>query len=990
MRTLGKPDCFVWLAFGWFLCTCINLPGQTLLNGAVRGSDGVPLAGATVVVSETKSFTTTDADGLFSIQVQNGQHVEVSFLGYTPYMFTYENQSYLEITLLQVSTLLDEVVITGYGEQARKDLTGSIGSVKEKDFNKGQFTSPDQLIQGRVAGVQISNTSGQPGVAATIKIRGNSVITGTGQPLFVVDGVPLSGVSPRSVTNDFGTTSPNGNPLNFLNPSDIASIDVLKDASAAAIYGSRAAYGVVMITTKKAVTGEPKIDFSLTAGVASIQKEIEILDAEQYREAIEYYDSNPQLDKGGSSDGLGSILRKGVQQNYDIGITGGNNNAKYRFSFGYYDQEGILNKSELKKYSTGISGNFKFLDSKRLGLDVNLIASQFQESIPFIRNGISIVGDALMWNPTDPFRKPDGSWNIYQDIRNPLALSEMYNDNSKVSTVLASLAPYYEFTDWLIFKTLISVNYSSGVRRTSLQQGFVPVDFNPAKWGTANIYNNETYTNQITNTLTFHKDLIPGLNLTVIAGFEYQKFSNKGSSVGVFGPQGIGFGNFGLDYTNYIQYSNTSNRSVNSFSDPIVELQSYFGRAIINYKSKYLLTVTFRADGSSKFGAENKYGYFPSLSAAWIMSSEDFFKLDFINYLKFRVGWGKTGNQEFPAGSSVALYGFKNNGGIGQVNNPNPDLKWQADEQFNAGIDLTFLNNKVNATVDYFRKITTDLLYPSYPVQPAPPGTVVTWINLDGEIQNSGLEVTVNATLLDRNSFTWNLGFNTSFLKNQVSGLTSPILTGALHGPGTSGTTVQEIRNGAPMNSFFTRKYLGINPADGLSQYEDNGNTFYNVGNPNPTTLLGINTTLQYKKVSLTAYLYGAFGHSIYNNTLNTTLNVGNIETGKNMALSVYENPIKESPANPSTPSSRYIEKGDYLRMGNATLTYHAGNIGKAFKQMNIYITGQNIFTLTNYSGFNPEVNIDKSVNGVPSLGIDYQAYPAARTILLGINFSLQ
>ena len=220
--------------------------------------------------------------------------------------------------------------------------------------------------------------------------------------------------------------------------------------------------------------------------------------------------------------------------------------------------------------------------------------------------------------------------------------------------------------------------------------------------------------------------------------------------------------------------------------------------------------------------------------------------------------------------------------------------------------------------------------------------------------------------------------------------MSTPILTGALHGPGTSGTTVQEIRNDAPMNSFFTRKYLGINPADGLSQYEDNGNTFYNVGNPNPTTLLGINTMLQYKKVSLNAYLYGAFGHSIYNNTLNTTLNVGNIETGKNIALSVYENPIKESTANPSTPSSRYVEKGDYLRLGNATLTYHAGNIGKAFKQMNIYLTGQNIFTLTKYSGFNPEVNIDKSVNGVPSLGIDYQAYPAARTILLGINFSLQ
>jgi len=956
---------------------------QTTISGTVKGSDGLSLPGATVVVVGTNNFTVTDADGRFSLLAKQGETIEVSFIGYISSQFIVANQSEINITLIQSPTMLEEVVVVGYGTQTKKDLTGAISSVQEKDFNKGNFTSPDQLIQGRVAGVQITNTSGQPGVAATIKIRGNSVITGTGQPLFVVDGVPLSGLSARPNIGDFYGTSPAANPLNFINPADIASIDILKDASAAAIYGSRAAYGVVNITTKKAIAGDPKIDFSLSTGLAYIQNKVEVLDANQYREAISYYNVKPENDKGNMADGLASISRTGKQQNYNLGISGGNTKGKYRLSFGYLDQEGILNKSEIKKYNAGLSSNFKFLESKRLGIDLNLMANQYQEEIPFIRNEGSLVGDALTWNPTDSLWNKDGTYNM-QPGGNPVAFSKLYHDNSKVTTILANIAPYYDFTDWLEFKILGSINYAAGERRNSIEQGLLPGS--SAQNGSASIYNNENYTSQITNTLRFHKDILPQLHLTATAGFEYMKFTNKGSSVQVFGPDS-GFGNFGLDYTNYIQYSNSGNRTVSSFADPITELQSYFGRTVFDYKKKYMLTATFRADGSTKFGEDNKYGYFPSFSAAWIASEEAFFNTELVNFLKVRIGWGQTGNQEFPAGAATALYGFSNNGGISQINNPNPNLKWQADEQFNIGIDFIILKNRVSVTMDYFNKITTDLLFPNYPIQPAP--NVVTWVNLDGKIQNRGFEATVNASIIEDGNFSWNLGINTTFIKNNVSGLISPINTGTLQGPGMSGVTVQQIQNKAPLNVFYTRNYLGIDPVSGLSTYADEGNTLYNVGNPNPTSLLGINSTFRYKNIYLTTYMYGAFGHSIYNNTLNSTLIVGNIDIGKNIAQSIYQNPVKESLANPVEPSSRFIENGDYLKMGNATIGYNAGNLGKAFKQTRFYITGQNLFTITSYTGFDPEINIDKSVNTVPSLGIDYEAYPRARTILIGINFTL-
>jgi TonB-linked SusC/RagA family outer membrane protein len=881
----------------------------------------------------------------------------------------------IKVALVSKYSTLNDVVVIGYGTSKKKDLTGSVASVSEKDFNNGTYTSPDQLIQGKVSGVQITSNDGSPGGAATINIRGNAALSSTGQPLFVVDGVPLDG---RSLQTD-------NNPLNFLNPIDIASIDVLKDASATAIYGSRASYGVIIINTKKGQKGATKLEVAASSGVSSVLKKIKILNASQYRAAIKYYGVDSSYDKGGSADAQDAVLRTASQQNYSIAGRGGNENGSYRFSAGYLNQDGILINTNFKKYTSDVSANLKLLDSKKLGLDLHLNSSQYisQGSVLTAGNDGTIYF-GLTWNPTAPLKNSDGSLNLNPgDGINPLAFAHYVNDNLKVTTILGSISPYYKLTNWLEYKLLVSIDYSSNISRTSMDQALGV--YGISQTGSASIANNELITEQITHTLNFNKEIFHGLNLNAVAGYEYMKFTSKGFNLNVLGNFNTGFGSYGIDYTNYIQYSDNNNntRNVSSFLDPLYELQSFFGRTIFNYKEKYLLTATFRADGSTKFGANNKYGYFPSFAAAWNISKEKFFRTDFINSLKIRGGWGKTGNQDFPPGSSQALYAFQNGGGLVQVNNPNPNLKWQSDRQYNIGVDFSVLNNRISGTADYFNKNTTNLLFPSPPIQPAPPSSAIRWINLDGHIINKGLEVLVNGSIVKEKDFRWDLSVNATFLHNNVSGLPVPIYSGNVSGP------IEIIKNGLPFDAFYTRKFLGIDKSTGQSFYQGGDDSISYQGDPNPKTLIGISSTCRYKKFSLIVNMFGSFGQKIFNGSFFNPLNVYGI-LGNNMALSVYQNPVKESLNNPSqSPSSRYIENGNYFRMANLTLSYKIGDIAKTFRGTNIYVTAQNLFLITKYQGFDPEVNVDKNINGIPSLGIDFMRTPSSRSFIFGINFSL-
>ena len=985
------------------------------VTGTVTDEKGNPIQGASVLVKGSRSGTSTDASGAFKLSAPaSASTIIVSYVGYVQQELAI-GSSPLTVSLKPEGSALHEVVVVCYGTVRKKDLTGSVASVQAKDFNKGTFTAPDQLIQGKVAGVQILSNSGQPGAANTVRIRGNSALTGTGQPLYVVDGVPLDGRSARPgvYVPELGNV-PGGNALNFINPFDIASVDVLKDASATAIYGSRAAYGVVLVTTKRGQTGQPKLDVGASVGISNIMRRIKVLNGDEYRQALQKWNLGNSNDKGSNVNALDAILRTAVTQNYNIGISGGNENAKYRLSTGLLDQQGIIKKSDFKKYSVALNSNFKFLESKKLGVDINVIANQYLEHIPPITNdagfGNSLIGQALQWNPTEALYNADGSLNIKQGSAavNPVAMSQAYNDKSKVTTILGSISPYFKITKDLEYRMQYSINYSSGNRRTyvtgNINLNTFGINANPPSGlGWANIANTELTTQQVTHTLNYNKKLSADLNLNALVGYEYLKFNNKGSYMNGLGPaQAGGFGNYGLDLTDYIQFSNAAGRNITSFVDPVSELQSYFGRVVLNYKERYLVTGTFRADGSTKFGKNNRYGYFPSFAAAWNISNESFFEKGFFNLLKLRGGWGKTGNQEFPAGASQARWSFTNNGALAQATNDNPNLKWQSDKQYNLGLDFAILRNRISGSVDYFHKTTSDLLYPSAAIQPAAAGSVVTWINLPGKITNKGFEVLLNGTIVQQKDFTWDLGVNATFLKNNVTGMSAPIYTGQLNGQGVSGTLVEIINNNLPINAFYTRTFTGIDKATGQSVYP-NGDSLSYQGNPNPTTLLGITTTLSYKKLSLTANMNGAFGHKIYNNTFNNVVNVSNLRGARNIAEAFYNEPVQESLSNRVTSSSRFIEKGNYLKMANVTLSYNVGDIAHVIKGLNIYVTGQNLFVITKFKGFDPEVNVDKSSGtpgadsktgmstsgGIPSAGIEYQPYPSARTFTLGVNFSL-
>lgn len=956
---------------------------QREVTGTVTDAEsGEPLIGANILVVGTSTGTITDFDGNYSINVPAGATtLEFSYTGFSSQRVEIGNQSVINVSL-SAGQVLDEVVVVGYGTVKKSDLTGSVASVKEEDFNKGVFTAPDQLIQGKVAGVQILNNSGQPGGESTVRIRGNSSVRAGNQPLYVIDGVPLDGRTPRPGVSgpEIGQT-PGANPLNFINPADIASIEVLKDASATAIYGSRGANGVIIVTTKKGKSGDPRIDFGLSAGASSVLKTYDVLTGDEYRQALQEYGLTGG-DFGGSEDAQDAILRTGMTQNYNFSISGGSDNGNYRVSASYLDQDGIIDESGIKKYTGSINGTYKFLNSKRLSVDFNLLASQITENIAPVTTSAgfvgSLVGQALQWNPTRPLLNPDGSFNFDKGSTtvNPLAMLAAYDDINNLTNILGSISPSFKLADGLEYRFLYSINHGVGVRRSQIKS-FINIQGVEDR-GWANVANANLTTQQFTHTLSYNKDLSTAISLNAVVGYEYQKFDNRG-----FSMTAQDFISDDIDFTNAIQNSTTSTRNVSSYADPIAELQSYFGRANFNISDKYLLTATVRADGSSKFGENNRYGVFPSFAFAWNLTNEDFLAGGPFDQLKLRLGWGQTGNQEFPAGSAQERFGLGGNGALSQENVANPDLKWETSTTINAGIDFALFDYKLSGSVEYFNRKGEDILFNFQAIQPAPATRY--WINLPGEVTNSGIEVALNAFIIEREGLSWQLGANASFLTNELQNYNGPtVLTGTLFGQGISNATSQQLANGQPLNSFFLREWNGLDD-QGFDDLTDDGNTLFFVGDPNPNVLLGISTSLSVDKFSLLLNFNGAMGHDLYNNTSNTVLPIGNLGS-RNIDANLVG--TGEAIANSIKPSSRYLEAGDYLKLANATLSYDLGNISDVVKNVRLYLTGQNLLVFTNYTGFDPEVNTVNERDGVPSNGIEYTPYPSARTILFGANFS--
>lgn len=964
---------------------------RTVTGKVTDSNDGSPIVGASVVAKGSSKGTSTANDGTYRITVgANVTTLVITYVGYDRIEIDVTGKTSADaIVKASVGSTLNEVVVTGYGTSRKGDLTGSISSVKAKDFNKGVVTSPDQLIVGKVAGMQITTNNGQPGAGATIRIRGTSSVRSGNNPLIVVDGVPLEGGSGRpGLGTDLGG-DPGANPLNFINPNDIESVDVLKDASAAAIFGSRGANGVILITTKKGKSGTPQIEVGYSVGTANMLRQIETLSADEYRAALTKYGLTSG-NYGSSVNAMDEILRTGITQNINIALSGGNENSRHRLSTSFLNEKGIVEESQFKKYTVGYTGNFKFLESKKLGLDVSFNTAQIDEEVVPITNNAgfqgSLIGQALQWNPTHPFRRANGTFWIEPQFGatsvNPLWMLEMYDDNVNTSQVWGYLAPYYKITNDLEYKFMYSFNQSDGSRTAMVGRQLTNFP-NYRDRGWASAAESRLRTQQFTHTLSYNKKVSSAINLNAVVGYEYLKFEFSNSGI-----TAQDFADIGIPYYNMFGYSTQASRNIWHGESPTNELQSMFARANLNIQGKYLLTATVRRDGSTKFGENNKYGVFPSFAAAWNISNENFMQnIGVVKNLKLRAGWGETGNQEFPSGASQTRFGVSGPGQIRQSNVGNPDLKWETSTTFNVGVDFAVMNGRINVTADYFNRETQDVLFELDFPQPGA-SAAKQWRNLPAEINNKGVELAVNTNIIRKNDFTWDFGVNVTWLKNVMRNLNGTYNTGAIHGQGSSGAFVQKLANGYPLNVYYLREYQGIDRTTGQSIYKEDGDVSYYGEDPNPNMLLGASTEVRYKEWTFTMNVQGAYGHYIYNNTATSVIPITNLGT-RNVASALINGSVKEDLSNPITTSTRYLEKGNFLKCQNARVGYTLGDLGKYIKNATVSLTAQNLFVLTDFSGFDPEVNVDKNIGGVPSYGIEYIPFPTARRFQLSINFSL-
>jgi TonB-dependent starch-binding outer membrane protein SusC len=967
------------------------------VTGTVTDSKGDPVSGISVTVKGTTKGTSTNAQGVFTLNdVANGATLVFSGSGYTSQSVKVSGTGAVNVSIQTSVSNLNEVVVVGYGTARKKDLTGAVGSVKAKDFNGGFVTSPDQLLQNKVSGLEITNNSGQPGVATTIKIRGNNSIRAVNNPLYVVDGVPLDGRTARpsvTLTQGFGST-PESNPLLYINPNDIAQIDVLKDASSAAIYGSRGANGVIVITTKKAASGGTKVEFGTSFGTsAGYLKKYEILSPAQFRSALTKYGAPATLDKGGNIDALDAITQKNLSSDYSLSLSSGNENGRFRASFLASRARGFLKNSNLDKYLGSFGGQYKFLD-KKLSLDFNLRVGSTKEDITNVSNTAdskgNLISSALSWNPTESFKDNAGNYVVPGNgSGNPLAFADAYSDIAKVNSVLADISASYKLMNNLEYKFMFGINQGSGERNTNID-GWLGGYNGISGLGVGAKSYAKLISRTITHTLNYTTNLTSKLSLNALAGFEYWRTDYSGAtySASGFNTNLTQATRIKIKYTDILANGNTQGLP-SVFVNPSTELQSYFGRAVLNYSDKYLFTATVRADGSSKFGKNNKYGYFPSLAAKWNISNEDFMKgSSLFTNLAIRASWGLTGNQEFPAGASQEQFGFNSYNSAGQFNVANPDLRWESTRSYNFGIDYSILKGKVYGSLDYYDKNTTDILFQSTAIQPAPAS--IYFINLPANLTNKGVEFSVGAAVVDKADFGVDVNFNIANNKNNLTnfyakGTTTAlqILTGEINGQGVSGTLSQIITNNQPVNQFYLKKFNG---------FDASGNQLIGAnpefaGDPNPHTVYGFGTGIRYKKLSLSLNAGGAGGFMIYNNTATNITNLAGILGGRNVDLAAYNS--AEKTVSSAAASTRFLEKGNYFKLRNATLRYNVGNIGKYLKGLTAFVSGSNLFVITKFTGFDPEVNIDKSSNNYPSRSIEYVPYPTPRTFSFGFNASL-
>lgn len=956
---------------------------QSKVSGVVTDGQNVPIPGVNVIVKGTSNGAATDFDGNFQLNAKSGDVITFSFIGFVTKELTYKGQATLNVKLEEDAAQLDEVVLVGYGGVKSKDLTGSVKVIGAKDFNAGVSNSPGQLLQGKMAGVNVTTGSGEPGSAVDINIRGVNSIGSSSNPLYVVDGVPLDGGSSGSNGLDgVGGVSRAKSPLNFLNPQDIESITVLKDASATAIYGTRGSNGVVLIQTKKGKEGKTKVTFSASTGVSSVARDVDLLSASEFREQtarlapILGRDPNDYIDSANANTNWqDEIYQTALINNYNLGISGGAGTTTYNLSLGYLDQEGVVKTTGHEKVTGRFSVNTSVLDD-RLKFQANMTVANLADESQALGN---LITGSLRANPTGAVYDENGDVTTLAGATdNPVALFDLYRDRTESKKVLANLTTTYTIVEGLDYKLNLAYENSDTDRIIRL--------YNNADEGgaydtdqivkTTNEDSNILIENFLTYTKSYDK-----WNFDALAGHSYQTFNNESLRF-----DGEDFSTYEIDpiYNLGIVDGTSTIQS----GDSERKLQSFFGRINANFLDRYLVTASFRADGSSVFGENNKYGYFPAVGLGWKINEEAFLAdSEVFSNLKLRLGWGQTGNQAVPVrvtqasfetsvGNSYTFNGTTVVNGVTSTRTPNPDLKWEVTEQFNVGIDWAILNGKVSGTVDYFNKSTTDLfLQVSAPV---PSLTSNVYVNSDAEIINKGLELALNVNAIRTDNFSLDFSGNISFVDNNISGLATDIFVGEISGPGTSGETSSIFTNGQSAGSFYLPRFEG---------FDSNGEEILSadseiVGDALPSTIYGFNINASYKNFDLGLNFNGVGGVDIFNNTARAYSSAASLGQNGNNIFRKYLD-VNESPLVAPVSSSRYIEDGSFFRLNNATLGWNVKN-DTFLDNLRIYLTGQNLFVITDYSGYDPEVN----TGGGNVYGVDFGAYPRPRTIILGLDLS--
>ena len=976
---------------------------QQTVSGTVTDAAGLPLPGATVLDRASNKSTVTDMDGKFQIDAPQGATLEITYVGYKAQTVTVSGSS-VSVSLTEDSSELQEVVLIGYGNQSKKDVTGAVTQLSSDQFRQGVNISADNLLQGKVAGVRVVPTSGEPGAGINVSIRGIGSIRSGSTPLFVVDGVPLSNddASPQGPNVGLGSQSAK-NPLNFLNTSDIESITVLKDASAAAIYGARGSNGVVIITTKKGATGKASFTVDSYMGFASVANKIDVLSAGEYRSALAATGGNEAYDHGGNTDWQDVIYRTAVTQNNSFSFSKATDSGNYFVSLSQMDQEGVVEKSNFKRTTGRINAAESFLDNKRLRIKVNLTASETKDTgVPIGDDGGSdgqLIIHTLMANPTQPVFDENGDYtNFNMNAHyNPAYLLSIFNDETRTTRILGNAETSFRIINGLDYKLNLGIDRSMSERNTTIYPNLTDRSAE-GRYIQGNMENkNALIEHYLTYNTTFGSHKIDAL-----AGFSYQKFERNGTNFTMMRLNGSQ--STGIDPANNPAFFG-SQANVNGYAQ-VNKLQSYFGRVNYTFADKYLFTASLRADGSTRFGKNNKYGYFPSFAAGWNLSQESFLQQStVVNNLKLRVSWGQTGNQEVQNKLTQASYALlpaegyylyddlELVNGVYVARTPNPDLKWEVVTQYNIGADFNLWGDKLYGTLDYFNKTTTDAILniPSIPLSPTP----TVWRNVGGKIVNTGVELMLGSKIIDTNDFTWSVDANGATLHNEIQDLpVSEILSGAISGPGQSGVLANIYKSGYSAGSFYLRRFTGFDD-DGLPTYEDTNGDGVSDNNDRqiiesalPKLSYGINTNLRYKAFDLSLSFIGQSGGYLLNNTGLNALNINNLASDRNVATDYYESGA--SPSVAPVVSTLYLESSDFLRLNSARIGYTFKHPGLNWlDSLNIYATGTNLFTITPYTGYDPLINSPKSSGGNQSIGIDYGAYPTTRTFILGATLKL-